>query len=553
MVQISWLLVFLALPLLPVEVQKPLSGLNLDGFQDTHVKRDIWDRNPFAQDQDDLNGKKPKLYMIVAGKNDAAALINGKMLRVHDRLGTSEIVSIKIGEVILRNENGLSRLKLDGPKSKITEVGSYNVQIKDAPLGDAVKLLAMMQNKNVVMPGKLEDMVNASFPHIGLLAAMQAVLESRDLTSIEHHGVIRIVSKKDQEAFGGDLITRTFTLKYAKGKDIKDQAAQLVSTRGTVMIDERTNSLTMRDTANYIKNMETYIESIDFADRQVLIEGRIVEASTDFMQSFGIQWGAKIDTAGFKMNGIPGINNVATNGLNTLTNTNYATNVAPSGAAYIQDTRAGRPLVGVAIGIPLTNSELDFELSAAENNHKATVLSRPSIITTNNQPATIHSGRKVFIPVSSGVAVGTNGSLGSGNGLQVLSAGITMVVTPQITVDGKIRLLIDVTSSQFNQASSANNGIPDLSDNNAKTQVLLKDGETTVLGGLYQTTKSEAKGGMPFLSRIPFIGSLFRNSTDAADKRELLVFIKPKIVEQQVLKELDRSEKEPPNDVFEKP
>lgn len=548
MARISWIFMFMAIQVGSVEIRKPLSNLNLEGFQET--------LDPFTAEEDNLGGKKPKLSMIVVGKKDAAALINGKMVRVKDRLGNSSVVSIKVGEVILKNTSGLTRLKLDGPKSKLFEAGFYNVQIKDAPLGDAVRLLAMMQNKNVVMPSKLDDLVNASFPETSLNAAMQAVLESRDLTSYEKNNVIRIVTRKDQEALGGDLNTRTFSLKYAKAKDIKEQASQLVSPRGTVMVDERTNSLTMRDTANYVKNMETYIESIDYVDRQVLIEARIVEASTGFVQSFGIKWGVKIDASGIKMDGVPGINNstsntagTATTGTATIPTTGTTGAIpGPTGANYVNTTRAANPLAAVAIGIPFSNSNLDLELSAAENNNKLTVLSRPSIMTMNNQPATIHSGRKVFVQIPGQVGLNPSGQLGAVNNLQNISAGITMVVTPQITIDGKIRLSIDVTSSQFNEATIGTASMQ-ITDNNAKTQVLLNDGETTVLGGLYQTSKSDAKGGIPFLSRIPFFGALFRNSTDTRDKRELLVFIKPKIVD-QAIKELDRSEKDPPKDVL---
>jgi type IV pilus assembly protein PilQ len=550
MVLISGFFLLFAVALNAGEPIKPLSNLNLEGFQEAV--------DPFIQEENELEGKKPKLTVVVVGHKDAAALINGKMVRVKDKIGGSDVLSIKVGEVLLKDRYKLFRLKLDVRKPKTIAAGFYDVQLKDAPLGDVIKLLAMMQNKNVVMPSKLEDLVNASFPEVTLQAAMQAVLESRDLTSHEKNDVIRIMTRKDQEALGGDLNTRTFTLKYAKAKDIKEQAAQLVSARGTVMVDERTNTLTMRDTANYVKNMESYIESIDFVDRQVLIEARIVEASTGFVQSFGIKWGVKIDASGIKMNGVPGINNNTSNTAGTggtgsapitgTTGTGTSATPGLTGANYINTTRAANPLAAVAIGIPFSSSNLDLELSAAENNNKLTVLSRPSIMTMNNQPATIHSGKKVFMQIPGQVGLNPNGQLGAVNNLQNISAGITMVVTPQITIDGKIRLNIDVTSSQFNEATIGTASMQ-ITDNNAKTQVLLNDGETTVLGGLYQATKSNAKGGIPFLSRIPLIGALFRNSTDADDKRELLVFIKPKIVDQAV-KELDRSEKEPPKNVL---
>ncbi|MES2504442.1 MAG: secretin N-terminal domain-containing protein [Myxococcota bacterium] len=553
MARISLMLLFMAISEASIEAPKPLSNLNLEGFKQT-PSEDIWERNPFAQEEDDIDLKKPKLTMIVLGKDTSAALISGRGVRVKDKIGSAQVVSIKSGEVILRTLGGLTRLRLEGTQTKSRQSGLYSVEIKEAPLGDAIKLLATLQNKNVVMPSKLEDIITASFPQISLAGAMQALLESRGLTADDRNTVVRIVTQKEQEALGGDLLTRVFPLKYAKAKEIKEQATALISARGTVMVDERTNSLTMRDTPNYIKNMQTFIESIDYIDKQVLIEARVVEASTKFVQSFGVQWGVKVDTTNFRMDGVPGTNGSAgpqnTTGITGASGTTTGAttdNTTSTGSRYINTTRAVNPLAALAIGIPFTNAALDFELSAAENDNKVTILSRPSIITMNNQPATIHSGSKVFLQVPAAVGVGAGGQLGAVGGLQNISAGITMVVTPQITIDGKIRLLIDVTSSQFD-ASSIGSSQVQVFDNNAKTQILLEDGQTTVLGGLYQSSNSKSKGGIPFLARLPLIGALFRNSTNAKDKRELLVFIKPKIV-QSALQELDRTEREAVNPI----
>ncbi len=508
-------------------VSKPISNMNIDEFEKAPSGRDVWEKNPFSSDLESGTLKKPKLTMIVYGHDQGAALVNNQPLREGDRLGNLEVTSIHPGRVVLRGPDGLMNLRLESSKSKNLQSG-YQIVLKEAPLGDAVKLLASLQNKNVVMPSKLDDLVTASFPHVSLSSGMEAILESRGYSAFEKDNVIRIMTLKEQEALGADLMTKVMPLKYAKAKDIKEQVSQILSPRGKVMTDERTNTLTVLDSESYLKNVESFVGHVDNIDQQVLIEARVVDATDEFIQSLGIQWGVKMDTSNFKMNGIG--------------SSAAATNVPAANGNFMDFTRAKNPLFGLAVGIPFSNNQLDVELSAAETDEKVTILSRPSIITMNNQPATIHSGQKIYLTVPGAVGINPSGTLGSVSNLQNVTAGITMIATPQITVDGKIRLSVDVTSSSFLSTGTNNQNIQ-INDNNAKTQILLNDGETTVLGGLYQSDNQKGQGGVPLLSRIPFIGALFRSSQTQKKKRELLVFIKPTIVKTAV-KEIDRTKEE---------
>ncbi len=527
MARVNWLCLFFLAQLVLGDAAKPISNMNLDDFEHMPSTNDAWGKNPFSNELEAGTLKKPKLTMIVYGRSQSAALINNQPLQKGDRLGNLQVTSIHPSEVILRGPDGLMHLRIENSKSKSGKSG-YQIALKDAPLGDAVKLLASLQHKNVVMPSKLDDLVTASFPKVALESGMKALLESRGYSAFEKDNVVRIVTIKEQEALGADLTTKVIPLKYAKAKDIKDQVAQLVSPRGKVMIDERTNTLTILDSPSYQQNVENFINSVDNVDQQVLIEARVVDATDEFVQSLGIQWGVKMDTSNLKMNGI---------------GSSTGSSAAPAASGKFMDfTRANNPLFGLAVGIPFSNNQLDLELSAAETDNKATILSRPSIITMNNQPATIHSGQKVFITVPGAVGINPGGTLGSVGNLQQVAAGITMVATPQITVDGKIRLSVDVTASSFKNTGNNNQNI-EINDNNAKTQILLSDGETTVLGGLYQSDNQKGRGGVPLLSRIPFIGALFRNSQTQKKKRELLVFIKPTIVKTAV-KEIDRTKEE---------
>ncbi len=399
----------------------------------------------------------------------------------------------------------------------------YTIEIQDAPIQHVVRMLTMIDGQNVVMPDKMEGLVTASFNSISLQDALEAILETHGLGAVSKNKVIRIATKEALEELGEDLETTTFRLKYAKAKDVGGQVEALVSERGSVMIDDRINALTVRDTLPYLQDVQTLITNIDKLDKQVLIEAKIVEASVDYVRSLGVQWGFT-DTAGeFQVAGLNAVG--AADSGRTL---NLNTSATGLGGA--------NPTSGVALGLgPFGDTLFDTQLSLAEEKGDLSILSRPSIVTVNNQPATIHSGVKFFVKTSGDLTISASSS-GSSTGtsnLQQIDAGITMIVTPQVTVDGKISLAIDVTESQPDFANTVD-GIPSIIDNTAATTVFLNNGATTVIGGLFQLQKTKTKRGLPVLHRIPIFGALFGSTRRGTTKKELLVFITPSIVKEHV-------------------
>lgn len=394
---------------------------------------------------------------------------------------------------------------------------SYRVEIRNAPIVDVVRMLTKIGGKSVVVPTHIDENVTASFPSVTTDAALDAVLESKGLGSFVKNGVVHISTKTDIEAMGKDLVLLTFALKYSKAKEVGTQMAKLVSTRGTVMIDERTNSVTVRDTRSSLKNVKALVRNIDKADRQVLIEARIVQASTDFAQSLGIKWDITFGDAD-----------------NHGTFDNSPKKTSP---------RDG----GITVALkPVDWAWLNLQLSAGEEKGLVSIISKPSIVTMNNQAATIRSGEKFFIIAPGNVNIGTGaasssdgeasvdtqasaGSASSTN-MKEVETGLTMIATPQITVDGKISLLLDVTQSQIDDAKARVQGVPRIFDNRATTTVLLADGETTVIAGLSQILESDTKNGIPGLQDIPIFGRLFSSSSKVSKKSELLIFIKPTVI-----------------------
>lgn len=384
---------------------------------------------------------------------------------------------------------------------------NYSIEMRNAPLNDALRLLAFMEQRNLVVAQNNEEKITASFPNISIDGALNAVLASKNLALIKEGQVNQVIDKKLVEDLGTDLITETFALKHSKAQDIKEQLIALLSERGSAVSDERTNSLTVRESKENLLNIEKFIEEIDRADRQVLIEARIVEATADFSRDLGIEWGMAYNGPGISLN--------------------RATPATPD---------------GLSIGIrPTTSLSLDLALSAGEKEGKANIISRPSIVTMNNQPATIRSGFKFYVKTPGSFNIGTqsgeSSSAGSSptvaapsNNLQEIVSGISMVVTPQITADDKISLVVNVAESQPDFIKGIE-GVPAIADNSATTTVNLKDGETTVIAGLFHSQDSTNEKGLPFFKSIPIVGPLlFGKQGRAKIKRELLIFIKPSIV-----------------------
>lgn len=390
----------------------------------------------------------------------------------------------------------------------------YSVEVRDAPLGDVARMLVQMDGKNVVVPGQADIPVTASFGSTTLMDALNAILQANGYGSIELNDIVQVATKDVLEKMGADLEIDTIPLKYSKSGPMAAQAKAFISDRGTVVVDERTNAITVRDTQQRLNNIRRLVASLDHADRQVLIESKIVEASEDFARSVGIQWG--VSRVNHSTN-FGGVNSVGLDDQGRPLMVNNPSNPILSGASLVLGNFKG--------------TFTDIQISAGEQNGLLNILSRPSVVTLNNQAATINSGVKFYVKSPGNVSIGgaTSGATAATSNLQEIRAGITMTVTPQITIDDRVNLVINVTESQPNFGQMVD-GTPSINDNSASTTVLLNDGETTVIGGLFQLRKSRSSNGVPGLNRIPFFGALFGNRSKNRNKRELIIFITPSIV-----------------------
>jgi len=327
---------------------------------------------------------------------------------------------------------------------------------------------------------------------------------------------------EDTQELAGPMRNMTFKLSYSKAADVKALLESKLSERGEIIIDNRTNTLIVSEVADRIGLLEDLIDALDTPTPQVSIEARIVEATSTFIRNLGIQWGWR---------------GIADPFYGNQTSVQFPNKVFLDGAQIPQGivTKGiSGPLGGYAINLPapafttvmglslsnvLNTVSVDMALSALETSGSGKIISAPSVVTQNNQEAEIIQGRQIPVQTIANFTVTT----------RYVNAALELRATPQITAEGTIIMTIDI---QNNAADFANlvNGIPPITRQSAHTVVMIPDGGTTVIGGIYRTEDSITRERVPFLHKIPILGNLFRSFARTKQNRELLIFITPRIL-----------------------
>jgi type IV pilus assembly protein PilQ len=315
-----------------------------------------------------------------------------------------------------------------------------------------------------------------------------------------------------------------------QGASTSSNQRGFLSTRGSITIDQRTNSLLIRDTAEQLAQIREVIEQLDKPVRQVLIESRIVIANNDFNEALGVRFGVSSES---NSNGSL-LNNAAVSGtLNDISNSGSELSTSGAvGAPAISsiDTNQGLNVnlpvaspsgsIGLALAKLPLGAILQLELSAMQAEGQGEIISSPRVITSNQQQATIEQGTE--IPYQEASSSGATS-------VSFKEAVLKLDVTPQITPDD--RIVMDLEVSQ-DQVGSVFNGVPSIDTRSVQTQVLVDNGETVVLGGIYEQTTTDNVERVPFFGDLPYVGFLFKNTAKTDQKRELLVFVTPKIVKE---------------------
>jgi type IV pilus assembly protein PilQ len=430
-------------------------------------------------------------------------------------------------------------------QASVYDTANYNgrkvdFNVKDIDIKNLLGAIAEISKKNIIVADDVKGSVTIKLRNVPWDQALDIILKSKGLGREDIGNIIRVApietlraeQKSAAEAFRNrqaaePLKVRLIPVNYARAEQLTTQLKDTLTERGTVSVDTRTNTLIVKDVQDALLRAEGVVRNLDTQTPEVLIEARIVEAATSFARSAGIQWGGNISMAPTFGNPtgliFPSILAVAgaaddpsapTTGLQGIGQPNFAVNMpAPIGV------NSGGGL-GFVFGSAGGAANLNLRLSAAENSGTIKTISSPRVVTVDNVDASISQG--VSIPFSQTSAAGVATSF--------IEARLELRVTPHVTQEGSIQMKIAATNNQPNPQLTGSNGQPSISRREAKTEVLVRDGETTVIGGIYTRRNSEAWNEVPVLSKIPVLGWLFKKKAITDDRTELLVFITPRIV-----------------------
>lgn len=447
-----------------------------------------------------------------------------------DTFGVNVPKSTSIDDILLN-------LTLSGPKKYVGKRISINV--RKIPVVDVLNMIAETSGFNIIADQAVENLppITLSLTNIPWDQALDTIMKIAKL-SAEKSANILIV--KTQEAANKEkdeeqklaalktklepLVTRVFLINYAGLEDIsKIIKDYLTPERAALQTDERTNSLIVKDTVDSIERIKKIIETLDTQTPQILIESKIVEASETFSKSIGLSNGIRFGYDAFTPGGgtVPGEGNGQTIG--TVFGPGFSFTSAPGAGGN------SAQVLGASVTVFKRLLNLDFSLQMMENEQKGRIISTPKVVTQNKKLATITSSLQTSYAETVNTGVGQNITT-----FKPITASLNLNVTPQVTNDGAISMKVAINKQSFLTTGPGGGAPPDLATRNVDTNVLVENGSTVVIGGLFQTNNSETVTGIPVLKDLPLIGWLFRNpENETRVKDELIIFLTPRIMNQE--------------------
>ncbi len=462
----------------------------------------------------------------------------------------------------------VAAVKLEPPAERVRRESSFTGQrisldFKDADIQNVLRVLADVSGLNIIATDDVKGKVTLHLTDVPWDQALDLVLRSNRLEKIQEGNVVRISTvsrlKEEREALRAaddaarelePLRVRYIRVNYAKADEaLIEKVKGVLTDRGSVTFDDRTNTIIVRDIPHGIDDATQLVRELDVQSPQVLIEANIVEATRDVARALGVQWGYNYQAGPQNGNptglNFPGTIGIGGSGLNSGSAPQGGSGAARPNVPFLFDFPVGNGFSGFGPG---AGSSLDLvlgsidgvhalaaRLTALEDQGKAKVISRPRVITLNNVAATIQSLTilRVKLP-STGTVIntGTGGAAGSAStATEKINTGITLVVTPQVSADGYVLMNIYAKSSEpdFTTGRSVD-GIPNEISREANSNVLIRDNETVVLGGIFRNTADLRETGVPYLHSVPVLGWLFKRLQTTDHKEELLVFVTPRIV-----------------------
>ncbi|EMT9663225.1 type IV pilus secretin PilQ [Neisseria gonorrhoeae] len=427
------------------------------------------------------------------GVNNAPKTFTGRKISLD-----FQDVEIRTILQILAKESGMNIVASDSVSGKMT------LSLKDVPWDQALDLVMQARNLDMRQQGNIVNIA----PRDELLAKDKAFLQAeKDIADL------------------GALYSQNFQLKYKNVEEFRsilrlDNADTtgnrntLVSGRGSVLIDPATNTLIVTDTRSVIEKFRKLIDELDVPAQQVMIEARIVEAADGFSRDLGVKFGA---TGRKKLKN-------ETSAFGWGVNSGFG-----GGDKWEAQTKINLPVAAAANSISLvraiSSSALNLELSASESLSKTKTLANPRVLTQNRKEAKIESGYEIPFTVT------TASGGGNSTNTELKKAVLGLTVTPNITPDGQIIMTVKINKDSPAQCASGNNTILCISTKSLNTQAMVENGGTLIVGGIYEENNGNTLTKVPLLGDIPVIGNLFKTRGKKTDRRELLIFITPRIID----------------------
>lgn len=425
-------------------------------------------------------------------------------------------------------------------KAIVTETGKIYTGVKisldfqDADIHNIFRILHEVSGKNFVIGGDVKGRVTLKLDNVPWDQVLDLILKMNRLEPVVEGNIVRIATlstlaaeqkalkakmKAEQEAKEQeDLVTAYIPINYAVASSTKLQIDEIKTDRGKVTVDERTNMIIMKDVQAAIDNAREVVKRLDVVTPQVMIEARIVEASTDFARELGIKWGGQYYATGHDASATTSGRLFGANmgGDYDAGTANYAVNLPAFKLPSALNYAAG---LGFTFGrVGGTTLNLDLRLMAMETNSRGKIISRPKIATLDNETATIKQGYDYPFKI-----------LNEETGITTITwkaVDLLLEVTPHITPDNRVNMEIKTTKNDIKDLE----GETTIAKNEAETKLLINDGETIVIGGIIKDTLTWAERKVPFFGDIPILGWLFKSRYRKTEKAELLIFITPKII-----------------------
>ena len=372
-----------------------------------------------------------------------------------------------------------------------------SLDLEGTEVAQVIRTLARIGGINVVISEGVTGTVTLKLQDVSWRKALETVLKVKNLAMVEEDGIYRVMTGEEYENIRAaqPIQTRIFKIRYARADKLRPIVEALLSPKGRIQVDERSNALVLMDTPPVLEQVRQVLDSLDSPVPQVRIQAKIVEIDYDVARSLGIVWGI-----GNQQNPEAGV----------------------PWRFSVEAPVAGQ-VGSISFGYLLPQVQLDAMISALESERKANVLSQPSIVVQNNTEAMILSGKKVPILTRDQ----------AGNVIvEFYDVALKLTVRPRISPEGWITVELHPEVSDLAGAAGGLAG-PVITSQEAQTTVTVRDGETIVIGGILKQNETQSSSGVPILSKIPLIGQLFRNRDRSVTKTDIMIFVTPTLINKE--------------------